>query len=371
MNKICILPWIHIEADSNGNAKPCCLYRESIGDFNHQSLKEVWNSKKITNLRNEFLEGKQPSGCQQCWDEEEAGKQSKRQVELERFSHLSNRINNLSYPAYLDLKLGRVCNLKCRTCNSFSSSKWIKDEKKLYGSAISDNELGYWISDDMPIWNELLEIIPDLEFIDFSGGEPLLIKRHFDFLQEIIDQGYSKNIGLHYNTNGTVMPTDKMLNIWKEFKYVEIMLSADGIGKHFEYLRHPGKWNDFVKVFNTFQTQSNLHVTICCSISVMNIYYLDDFISWCESKGMEEHDLYLNLIHNPSHFCITSLPSDIKSIITKKITHSAALSIINFMNSHKTENLVNFFKVTDALDKIRKEKFSDTFPEFFHLIRNY
>ena len=32
---------------------------------------------------------------------------------------------------FLDLKLGNICNLKCRICGSWSSSKWAQEEIKL------------------------------------------------------------------------------------------------------------------------------------------------------------------------------------------------------------------------------------------------
>jgi radical SAM protein with 4Fe4S-binding SPASM domain len=367
MSNFCILPWIHLEADANGSAKPCCLYEETVGNLNYQSIEEVWNSKELINLREKFHNNERPSLCKKCWDVEDSGGRSKRINELERFDHLMYRSKETGRPpAYLDLKLGRVCNIKCRTCNSFSSSAWTQDEKKLYGKAFNDNELGYWISDDMPVWKELSEILPYIEFIDFSGGEPLLIKKHFELLQKAVDIGCADKISLHYNTNGTIKPTEKMFEIWSKFKYVEIMLSADGIKERFEYLRHPAKWNTFTNTFEIFQRNSHIvHLTICHSVSALNVFYLDEFIDWCERNSIVDHNLYLNIIHEPAYYCIANLPTGLKEKITEHLRNKRCQEIVNFMNSQNRNHFKELLSKTEKLDNIRKETFADVFPEFW------
>ena len=41
--KLCLLPWMHIEADAMGNAKPCCLYEDAFGYIKTDSLKDILN----------------------------------------------------------------------------------------------------------------------------------------------------------------------------------------------------------------------------------------------------------------------------------------------------------------------------------------
>ena len=67
MDKICILPWIHTEFTTEGTAKPCCLYRgDPMGNLKEESLLDIWHGEKYNNLRQEFLDGKQPKGCAMC-----------------------------------------------------------------------------------------------------------------------------------------------------------------------------------------------------------------------------------------------------------------------------------------------------------------
>ena len=136
----------------------------------------------------------------------------------------------------------------------------------------------------MKILNDLEKLLPTVEFFDFTGGEPLLIKKHYALLRKAVELGYAKNIKIHYNTNGTVMPPKDMFEVWKEFKHVEVMFSIDGIYDKFEYMRHPAKWNTFIQTLNTFKEKDFASITLCHTISAFNIYYVDEFLETATNK---------------------------------------------------------------------------------------
>ena len=133
-NTICMLPWISIEASPMGTARPCCLAREDIVDIDlkTQTLEHAYKSTYMQDLRRQFLAGLQPKTCQLCWNEEAAGRDSKRINSQTRLKHLYDQVDwqNLSPDQlwFIDLKLGNICNLKCRICGSWSSSKWAEEE---------------------------------------------------------------------------------------------------------------------------------------------------------------------------------------------------------------------------------------------------
>ena len=80
-SNICPLAWTHLEVDVNGGASPCCLYKGSIPGVKvyEQSLSSIQTHEYMEELRRKFKNGERPSGCQSCWQEEDAGKTSKRQ----------------------------------------------------------------------------------------------------------------------------------------------------------------------------------------------------------------------------------------------------------------------------------------------------
>ena len=79
-SNICPLPWTSLEIDVNGGASPCCLYKGNIPNVKvyETDLKTIQKNEYMEKLRQEFSDGKKPAGCESCWQEEDAGKTSKR-----------------------------------------------------------------------------------------------------------------------------------------------------------------------------------------------------------------------------------------------------------------------------------------------------
>ena len=74
------------------------------------------------------------------------------------------------------MKLGNICNLKCRICSPQYSSKWIAEQKKydkIDGIAKDYDRLD-WPEKSEVFWNNIETLIPVLEHLDFTGGEPFI-----------------------------------------------------------------------------------------------------------------------------------------------------------------------------------------------------
>jgi MoaA/NifB/PqqE/SkfB family radical SAM enzyme len=281
-------------------------------------------------------------------------------------------------PTYLDFKLGTVCNLKCRSCSSFSSSKWAADEIKLYQRPMNPNHRSYWIEEQSPIWDDIETVLPSVEHFDFTGGEPFLVKKHFDILKICADRGYAKDITIHYNTNGTVMPTEEMFDIWKQFKNVEIMFSIDGVGDKFEYLRHPGKWDDLLAVFEKVKSLETFYVNICYSVTIFNILYVKEFVKWFQQYNLPSDRLYFNLIWKPEYLNIKNLSLESK---TKIKLYLNSIDVNDQYFDDRTDELIKFMfdggenleqeflSRTAQLDSIRGEDFSKVFPELAEILK--
>jgi MoaA/NifB/PqqE/SkfB family radical SAM enzyme len=88
-------------------------------------FQDIQNSDHMRTLREQFLAGEKPQTCRRCWMEERAGRTSKRMHTLDRMKHMgisSDWTADAKPLMFLDLKLGNICNLKCRICGSWSSS---------------------------------------------------------------------------------------------------------------------------------------------------------------------------------------------------------------------------------------------------------
>ena len=89
-SNICPLPWTHLEVDVNGSASPCCLYKGTIDNYKvyDTDLKTIQHSDYMNDLRQRFRNGEKPTGCANCWQEESAGKTSKRQNSIYKMKHM-------------------------------------------------------------------------------------------------------------------------------------------------------------------------------------------------------------------------------------------------------------------------------------------
>ena len=204
-NSICMLPWISIETSPMGTARPCCLAREEISgiDLRKDTLEDAYKSQYMQDLRRQFRQGVKPQTCKLCWDEEAAGRDSKRihsRVRLKELYPLVDWNNDTPDQLwFIDLKLGNICNLKCRICGSWSSSKWATEEMDYLPKGVDKKshiaytwlKAGTWPEESPGFWQNLKALLPNVKYFEFTGGEPWLIQEHWDLLGYANEQGYA------------------------------------------------------------------------------------------------------------------------------------------------------------------------------------
>lgn len=378
-NNLCPLPFVSLEADSLGRCKVCCLSRDVIPDIDlkQHTLSEAFHSDYMRGLRSSFLRGERPDGCSRCWDEEATGRKSKR---MNSWTRLRSMIRDIRMESdtdgrllFLDLKLGNICNLKCRICGSFSSSKWAAEEIAMYknNKVARDNlDRGQWPRQSQEFWVDLANIMKDVRYIEFTGGEPFLIDEHFDLLQTAVDLGLSDQIEIHYNTNTTTVP-QRGLDLWPKFKMVEIALSIDDVGERFEYQRYGTSWtgtaDNLAKFLELKRNNSNIRLQLCLTVNAQNFYYIDEVIAWASDKGFDyEH---INLLHDAWYFSIRNLTQEAKDLIRDKLSNYAGnhadeiVNLIQFMDSSPATDGTKLVEILKNSDKLRGQKFSDHHPE--------
>jgi MoaA/NifB/PqqE/SkfB family radical SAM enzyme len=398
-DKFCILPWISLEASPIGTVRPCCLAEEEIvselgSKYNLADsafLSDIQNSDYMRRMRQQFLDGKQPSACRKCWNEERAGRTSKRMHTLNRLKHMdlgTDWTADAKSLMFLDLKLGNICNLKCRICGSWSSSQFATEEigqllpeQKKLSYAYQMLKAGAWPRENKTFWDQIDSCLNDIRYIEFTGGEPFMIQEHFDMLQGIVDKGIAHQVEIHYNTNGTQWPegADK---IWCHFKQVEIAFSIDDVGERFEYQRSNAVWTQVCENLDRFrdlkEQHSNIVLQICTTVNVFNVRYLDQVAAWIDQNKESFNFVYWNMMHDAWYFSIATLPQTAKDSLTEYFSSCAIpeqytdefARIIDFMNNGvSTDGSILRIKIAD-LDRKREQDLCTVAPEFAELI-NY
>ena len=388
-DKFCVLPWISLEASPIGTVRPCCLADDELVDDagNKFSLltadfADIQNSQAMTQLRKQFLAGEQPKTCRKCWNEERAGRTSKRMHTLDRMKHMgiSDEWTQDAKPImFLDLKLGNICNLKCRICGSWSSSQFateelndISPENKKKSFPYQMLRAGAWPRENEQFWREIDQCLTDIRYIEFTGGEPFMIDQHFDMLQGIVDRGIAHQVEIHYNTNGTQWPA-RGPDIWRHFKTVEVAFSIDDLGARFEYQRTNADWAVVLDTITSFQylrdQMPNLRLQCCSTVNVFNVRYIDQLAQWIVLQSFDF--VYWNIMHDAWYFSIASLPYEVKAQITKYLRGADVPSqyrgefdrIIDFMNCGASTDGKEICRQIDMLDQRRSQSITTIAPE--------
>jgi organic radical activating enzyme len=392
--KFCVLPWISLEASPVGTVRPCCLADDELVNDAGQKFNlltadfaSVQNSTSMRTLREQFLAGEKPQTCRKCWNEERAGRTSKRMHTLDRMKHtsISSEWTADAKPLlFLDLKLGNICNLKCRICGSWSSSQFANEEiaqlppdEKKHSFAYQMLKAGAWPRENSKFWNEIDQVLNDIRYIEFTGGEPFMINEHFDMLRRIVAKGIAHQVEIHYNTNGTHYP-EHAIEIWKHFKTVEIAFSIDDIGDRFEYQRTNASWVDVeqnIAKFKRLQTACpNIQLQCCSTVNVFNIRYIDQLAWWILQQEFDF--VYWNIMHDAWYFSIATLPDTAKTALNDYLTSVAIPAkfqqdfkgIKDFMNNGaSTDGFMTRMKIAD-LDRKRNQDFAQVSPEMSQLI---
>jgi len=393
-NKFCVLPWISLEASPIGTVRPCCLADDEIVDdagnkfeLLTANFSDIQNSSHMRSLRQQFLDGEKPQTCRKCWNEERSGRTSKRMHSLNRLKHVlpeGNWTADAKPLMFLDLKLGNICNLKCRICGSWSSSQFAVEELNQLQGDDKKNSFHYqmlrqgaWPKENLSFWDQIDGMLTDIRYIEFTGGEPFMIEEHFEMLQGIVDRGIAHQVEIHYNTNGTHYP-EAAEAIWKHFKTVEIAFSIDDIGERFEYQRTNATWAEVCGNIDRFrdlkEQNSNIVLQICTTVNVFNVRYLGEVAEWIQNNQESFNFVYWNMMHDAWYFSIATLPDTAKAAITEYLDSVDTIyrdefdRIRDFMNKGaSTDGGILRMRVRD-LDRKREQDLSVTEPEFAALI---
>jgi organic radical activating enzyme len=440
----CVIPWLHLATRPNGDARICCvanasgsysgdysvgLVKKEDGDpsnFGRELPSQIFNNEYMRSVRKTMLEGKIPSSCTKCFEEESKGIVSKRiwetgawhldNVNIPKLIEETEEDGTIPYKLqYLDLRLGHTCNLKCVMCSPHDSSMWVADHKKvfpIFQSPLIKKQMewdqkefnNYW-HENPAFWEEIYAQIPNIKQLYFAGGEPLIIKEHKAFLEEIVRRGYAGQIHLRYNTN-VLMLDDSIIELWKKFKIVKVGVSLDGLDDRNYYIRYPSKWDTIVQNLHKLDnTPDNIQVTIALAAQILNIKHIPDLIKWKVSSNFKKINKQVNasgytqgggligvhLLWIPTWLSIRVLPKEDKLEVREKFNELKQWlelnnkddeslgknpwgwkrweGILDWMDEEDDTHLLpDFQEYINTMDKQRGTDFKETFPELKHLL---
>ncbi len=387
----CMFPWVHLNATPKGDVYPCCSndYTTPVGNTKEQTLKQIFNSPKMKELRVDMLNEKKNKICDFCYKHEEAGPHSFRNYSKEHFAKYFDEVVPTTQQdgtvddfkmRYFDIRFSNICNFKCRTCGSEFSSQWGAEMQKNFDPK---HPIVIHVDDDKgTVLEEVLTHIEHIDLAYFAGGEPLITDEHYTMLEEMIRLGRT-DITLRYNTNASNIKYKKhdILDLWKHFKKIELSCSIDHYGERAEWLRKGTDWAKVEENLLTFRELDYVSFQMNTVFSIFNYPTIGEFYEYLRQKNIVRrndwyHSLYLAV--HPSYYCAKSLPKELKEVAKQKALAWAkynqedgtslsrlVIDAVNFAGDKDQwqDTRKEFLQHTASMDRIRDENFWKVFPE--------
>ena len=270
----CAAFWKHTNIRGDNRVFPCCRFKTPIATFDGD-LEQVLHIKEYEDLRNADVS--KLSQCSKCMHEEANGKKSLRQEFNEQYDTDSIGIE------FLEIGFDNICNLTCDGCWSEFSSAWAKKENVIHYTSI----------------NEIHNVPNTIKKVLFLGGEPLMTNRHKHFLTLIEDPS---NVEIIYNTNGTFLLDDALVDKLKEFKLVTFILSIDGYKELNNRVRSGSNWEDILKFISQIKDLGFI-LEVNTVLHVNNWHGIKDLEQFVNELAV---DWTVNVLTYPKHLDIAT-----------------------------------------------------------------
>jgi len=335
MDRYCPLPFMHIFNDSTNQYDICC-HADTKTKISEQ-LRNNWNvtrdlpfdfffSKDMQAIRDKIINNEYVDACRRCYEMDKLNVPSPRKMHLSSHGILKNT-------GKVEIKLrmfGNYCNLSCYMCHP-NHSTGRQNDLKSHGYDLAD--FGYTVKPERhnkisyeKMENHVLNNLEHIEKIIVLGGEPLQVKRFYEFLDKIPDEHASRVcISVGTNLSKIEFKGHKFEDYIKKFKNLTITVSADHFMEKEEWIRWPKDFNEFEdnldyirELFNERSKNKEIDIMVTPTVSVLNVDDLEDIFNFYRTKSIYTGQFSMQYVDYPRHVQ-PHLHIDAKRIIEKYI----------------------------------------------------
>ena len=348
-----------IDSNSMGQTRiaMCCFQARS------EPVSEVrFDHPHLESIRTQSMHGVPDQCAPSCRDSDYFLNERLRAREHQCWDNSGQRIKKLH------LKQGLICNLECISCSSELSSAW-NTHYHHFDPTVNPLILNKTTKQS---WKHLdLSAVTELHF---DGGEPLLNRENVTILEELDQQGLLSQVSLTYNTNGTIIPDQHLLDLWAKARWVRLYFSLDGIGSVFEYTRYPAKWSQVESNILAFTKLKEpcILLEVNAVVGIHNVFNLKDFYNWwvtCLPTGNQgdPSQIFVRRIEPTSAggkaLSLKHLPLSLKSAAADYINDLADLpGSKDLLKDIATSPDLGWLEFFDKLDTIRGTNWKQSLP---------
>ncbi len=323
-----MLPYMHIYGSAGGDMVPCCEAQEIPLNNPGESAIESWNNDNYKELRRALANDERPERCAVCWHNEDSGIVSNRQQwEHDNWNTFADKISvNDDYsvnnpPYWVELKVSNFCNLKCIMCSTHSSYKRVADLDIISKYTKDGYETRLLRPTDLfASLNEWPELWDHVHTLQFTGGEPIINKEHYDLLEGIPAEA-KKRIRLRYASNLSYIKFKKydLIKIWNEFKHVNIKVSMDGVGDVYNYIRQDGDWDTVYANMMALNNEPGIDVAAGITVQAHNIYQMPEFYQFWKDSPVDLKFITANILQTPNYLSPAIWQGEYRDAIIRKL----------------------------------------------------
>lgn len=358
----------------------------------------LFNTPELKQSRFEMLSDKRPQECSYCWEIEDSGGISDRitkSLELGVDTIIGTDRQNYSLqdflPTYLEVSFSNVCNMKCAYCKESDSSLWMH-ENKVYGKmpgikrrqnvyVIPHREYNPYLEAFQTIWPDLKQ---NLSMLRITGGEPLLDKHTWQYLQDLCDDPiHGLTIALNTNLMADTAIIQRLIRTINQLHnqqyQIEIYTSLDTMNvEQSEYIRFGMKCQTFLKHLDMLieHVKEPLKITNICSVSNLSVLGLNvtrEYFEYLNRNSQHEITMSTPHIRSPEIMgvnigAVVTLPyltEYLNRIPSAEVMlQRSAYNLIEYAKGYSSIPKRQFRQYWDEYDRRRGTNFLKVFPEF-------
>lgn len=360
--------WLYMKANASCHHNPT----HSITLTSDPS--SLHNTKQKINERQQMLSGERVEGCSYCWNAEDAGVISDRLMKSYGYTwdDMNQNIPMKVNPKKIEIAFSRSCQLACAYCSPTFSSSWANDintngsyklvsntrfNKDIKSKLIPDDDNKY-IQAFFDWWPELKK---DLQVLRFTGGEPLLHPRFWEFL-DLLDTereykgSFIVNSNLIHEKGQVKKFIEKTRFLSDQLRRVEIHTSCESSLQHAEYTRDGFDANIWYNNVIDILENSKIFITVTTAINNMSIWSFGEYLKMIsrlkDKYGDKRVTTNFNRVLYPQWHSLAILPKKLRN----EIANDLKLIFDDLSNLHDEYSIMGF---QSLIDYLRNAEFSD------------
>jgi radical SAM protein with 4Fe4S-binding SPASM domain len=328
-NALCQAPFYSLLFIQSGDAMVCHYNRGfSLGKYPENKISDLWNSRKLKQLRELSNDFNLPSSCLSC------------KLEIENKNYYSAGCKKYDYlaeetagtmPTLMEFQLDNTCSLACIMCSGENSST-IREKREhapIYPNPYNDDFI-----------DELRPFMKTLKYANFTGGEPFAYSLNFKIWDALIEE--NPDVLINISTNGTIL-NETIKKYLKRGKF-SLTISIDSIDKKiYEDIRIGATLEKTLQNFQWFyeySSKKNRLLSVKFVVMDMNVLGTPELFNFFNNQNIQ---LYPKLVWMPYERSLKNVDrSELKKIIDYLSTKTFITnSDVQRYNSYRYQEMIN------------------------------